>query len=108
MNHPAIHPLGRRLFLHVRKPEKEEKIFIPDGFMQDSILHGEVIAIGSKCEDFQGNIGDTVAINDYTGNTIKFQGEELKNYLLIDERNILGILCQSNMKQCEINLSKVE
>ncbi|HEY9856876.1 MAG TPA: co-chaperone GroES [Stenomitos sp.] len=91
-----IRPLGDRLVVKVVKEEKTSGgIFLPDT-AQEKPQMGEVIAVGpgrmlDSGERAQMEVakGNKVLFAKYAGTEVKLDGE---NYLLIAEKDVLGII----------------
>ena len=92
-----IRPLHDRVL--VRREEEETKtaggIVLP-GSAAEKPSRGEVIAVGNGKIQENGDVraldvkaGDKVIFGQYSGNTVKVDGEEL---LIMKESDILGIL----------------
>ena len=93
----SIRPLHDRVV--VRRMEEETTsaggIFIPDSAAEKP-SQGEVIAVGpgKKLDDggvqaMGVSVGDTVLFGQYSGSTVKIDGEEL---LIMNETEIFGIV----------------
>jgi len=92
-----IRPLHDRVV--VRREEEETKsaggIVLP-GSAAEKPSRGEVIAVGNgrvldngEVRMLDVKVGDKVMFGQYSGNTIKIDGEEL---LILSESEILGVL----------------
>jgi chaperonin GroES len=92
-----IRPLHDRVV--VRRKEEEETtaggILLP-GSAKEKPSQGEVIAVGNGRVLDNGEVravdlkaGDTVVFGQYSGNTIKVDGEEL---LIMSESDIFGVI----------------
>lgn len=91
-----IRPLHDRIV--VRRTEEEQKtaggILLP-GSAQEKPQQGEVIAVGngqisdSGVRPLDVKVGDTVLFSQYSGQTVKVDGEEL---LIMKEADVLGVL----------------
>jgi chaperonin GroES len=92
-----IRPLHDRVV--VRRTEEETKsaggIVIPDTAAEKP-CQGEVLAVGpgKKLEDgtiqpMDVQVGDKVLFGQYSGNTVKLDGEEL---LIMNESELFGVL----------------
>ena len=91
-----LRPLADRVLVQVKEEAKKTKsgILLPDTAQKKS-QRGVVIAVGSgKLADdgkripLEVKVGDEVLFSKYSGSEIKQDG---KDYLLLDERDILGI-----------------
>jgi chaperonin GroES len=92
-----IKPLGDRVLLKVLPNEETTKsgIVIPDT-AKEKPQEGEIVAVGSgrilengQKVDLEVKVGDRVFYSKYAGNEIKLNGED---YLILNERDILGIV----------------
>ena len=83
----------------IRRLEAEEKsaggIIIPDT-AKEKPMEGEVIAVGPGARDDTGNLvpldvkpNDRILFGKWSGNEVKFDGEEL---LIMKESDIMGII----------------
>lgn len=92
-----IRPLHDRVV--VRREEEESKsaggIVLP-GSAAEKPSRGEVIAVGNgrildngEVRMLDVKVGDKVMFGQYSGNTVKIDGEEL---LILNESEILGVL----------------
>ena len=92
-----IRPLHDRIV--VRRVEEEQKtaggILLP-GSAQEKPQQGEVLAVGNGQIRDNGDVrpldvktGDKVLFGQYTGQTVKVDGEEL---LIMKEADVLGVL----------------
>lgn len=92
-----IRPLHDRVV--VRRKEEEEKtaggIVLP-GNAKEKPSQGEVVAAGNgrilengEVRALDVKVGDTVVFGQYSGNTVKVDGEEL---LIMSENEIYGVL----------------
>ncbi|HEY9135114.1 MAG TPA: co-chaperone GroES [Pseudomonadales bacterium] len=92
-----IRPLHDRVV--VRREEEETKsaggIVLP-GSAAEKPSRGEVIAVGNgrildngEVRMLDVKVGDKVMFGQYSGNTVKIEGEEL---LILNESEILGVL----------------
>ncbi len=92
-----IRPLHDRVV--VRREEEETKsaggIVLP-GSAAEKPSRGEVIAVGNgrildngEVRMLDVKVGDKVMFGQYSGNTVKIDGEEL---LILNESEILGVL----------------
>jgi len=92
-----IRPLHDRVV--VRRKEEEETtaggILLP-GSAKEKPSQGEVIAVGNGRILDNGEVraidlktGDTVVFGQYSGNTVKIDGEEL---LIMSESDIFGVI----------------
>ncbi|MDK8285132.1 co-chaperone GroES [Dialister micraerophilus] len=91
-----LRPLADRVLVQVKEEATKTKsgILLPDTAQKKS-QRGVVIAVGSgKLTDdgkripLEVKVGDEVLFSKYSGSEIKQDG---KDYLLLDERDILGI-----------------
>ena len=93
----AIRPLHDRIV--VRRVEEEQKtaggILLP-GSAQEKPQQGEVIAVGNGQIRDNGDVrpldvktGDKVLFGQYSGQTVKVDGEEL---LIMKESDVLGVI----------------
>lgn len=93
----SIRPLHDRVV--VRRKEEETMtasgIVLP-GSAQEKPNQGEVVAVGKGLINSNGDIqpmdvkaGDTVLFGQYSGSTVKVDGEEL---LIMSESDILGVV----------------
>lgn len=85
-----IVPRGARVLIKTLKIDNKTSggIYLPDTSAKDQPTIGEVIALGSeKVADLK--IGDQVVYSKFSGTEIK-DGED--NHLLIDEKDVLGII----------------
>ena len=92
-----IKPLGDRVVIKVLPSEETTKsgIVIPDT-AKEKPQEGEIVAVGSGKVLENGSriapevkVGDRVFYSKYAGNEIKSEGQE---YLILNERDILGIV----------------
>lgn len=92
-----LKPLGDRVLIKPLPQEEKTKggIILPDT-AQEKPQQGEVMAVGGgKTLDngqkvsMEVNVGDKVLYGKYSGAEVKVEGEE---YLIIQEKEILGIL----------------
>ncbi|MDC0663846.1 co-chaperone GroES [Marinobacter sp. SS21] len=92
-----IRPLHDRVV--VRRKEEEEKtaggIVLP-GNAKEKPSQGEVIAVGNgrvldngETRPLAVKVGDVVVFGQYSGNTVKVDGEDL---LIMSESDIFGVL----------------
>lgn len=92
-----IRPLHDRVV--VRRKEEEEStaggILLP-GSAKEKPSQGEVLAVGNgrvldngEVRAVDVNVGDTVVFGQYSGSTIKIDGEEL---LIMSESDIFGVI----------------
>ncbi|SDX64463.1 co-chaperone GroES [Marinobacter mobilis] len=92
-----IRPLHDRVV--VRRKEEEEKsaggIVLP-GAAKEKPSQGEIIAVGNgrvldngETRPLAVKVGDTVVFGQYSGNTVKVDGEDL---LIMSESDIFGVL----------------
>ena len=91
-----LRPLADRVLVQVKEEATKTKssILLPDTAQKKS-QRGVVIAVGSgKLADdgkripLEVKVGDEVLFSKYSGSEIKQDG---KDYLLLDERDILGV-----------------
>lgn len=91
-----LRPLADRVLVQVKEEATKTKsgILLPDTAQKKS-QRGVVIAVGSgKLSDdgkripLEVKVGDEVLFSKYSGSEIKQDG---KDYLLLDERDILGV-----------------
>ena len=91
-----LRPLADRVLVQVKEEATKTKsgILLPDTAQKKS-QRGVVIAVGAgKLADdgkripLEVKVGDEVLFSKYSGSEIKQDG---KDYLLLDERDILGI-----------------
>ena len=91
-----LRPLADRVLVQVKEEATKTKsgILLPDTAQKKS-QRGVVIAVGSgKLTDdgkripLEVKVGDEVLFSKYSGSEIKQDG---KDYLLLDERDILGV-----------------
>lgn len=91
-----LRPLADRVLVQVKEEATKTKsgILLPDTAQKKS-QRGVVIAVGSgklvddgKRIPLEVKVGDEVLFSKYSGSEIKQDG---KDYLLLDERDILGI-----------------
>ncbi len=92
-----IRPLGDRVVVKILPNEETTKsgIVIPDT-AKEKPQEGEIVAIGSgrvlengQKVALEVKVGDRVYYSKYAGNEIKLDNQE---YLILGERDILGIL----------------
>lgn len=92
-----IKPLGDRVLI---KPLEEELktssgIIIPETIDKEKSERGQIVAVGEgKIDDGKKvpvsvKVGDVVMFSKYSGDEIKFDGEE---YLIVKEDSILAII----------------
>ena len=91
-----IRPLGDRVVVKVVKEEKTAGGLVLPDTAQEKPQAGEVLAVGPGKLDEKGNrspvdvsVGDRVLFAKYSGTEVKLEGE---SYLLIAEKDILGVL----------------
>lgn len=82
-----LQPIGRSLVIQVKPPEKKGILIVN---RQDEPMQATIKAIGDKVEA-PIQVGDAVLIAPYCGSKIN-GGTEDEPYLLIGEKEILGIL----------------
>jgi len=91
-----IRPLADRVLVKPLQAEEKTKagIFIPDT-AKEAPAQGEIIALGNgkmkdgKKYEFSVKKGDKVIYSEYGHSKIKLEGKE---YLVMEESDILGIL----------------
>ena len=92
-----IKPLGDRVVIKILPSEETTKsgIIIPDT-AKEKPQEGEIVAVGSGRALENGQrvtpevkAGDRVLYSKYAGNEVKLEGQE---YLILNERDILGIV----------------
>ncbi len=93
-----IQPLADRLVLKVAEVAEEKTksgLYVPDT-AKEKPQEAEVLAVGPGALNDKGEripmevkVGDKVIFSKYAGMEIKIEGEE---YLVLSERDILGIL----------------
>lgn len=99
-----IKPLGDRLV--VERLEQEEKtsggIIIPDT-AKEKPKQAKVLAVGPGAKDENGKriamdvaVGDIVLFTQWAGNEVKIDG---KDYLILKESDVIGIVENSNSKK---------
>ena len=92
-----IRPLNDRIV--VRRKEEEEKtaggILLP-GSAKEKPNQGEVVAVGpgklldnGEVRALSLNVGDNVLFGQYSGNTVKVDGQEL---IILTEGEIFGVI----------------
>jgi chaperonin GroES len=93
-----IRPLHDRVV--IRREEEESKsaggIVLP-GSAAEKPARGEVVAVGvgkilesGEVRPLDVKVGDKVLFGQYSGNTVKLDGEE---FLIVSENEILGVVC---------------
>lgn len=91
-------PLGDRILIERSLAQKTKGgIFLPDS-AQEKPKEGKVIAVGEGKRDEEGKViplnvkpGDLVLFTNYAGTEVKGE-EEDKEYLIMSETDLLGIL----------------
>lgn len=93
-----IKPLGDRILVKRRKPVTSKGgIFLPES-AQEKPKEGEVISTGPGCLNDDGVLqpisvkkGDQILFSSYAGTEVK-QQEADEEYLILSEKDILGVL----------------
>lgn len=94
-----LKPLADRVLVQVKEEATQTKsgILLPDTAQKKS-QRGVVVAVGSgkvieggKRLPLEVKVGDEVLFSKYSGSEIKQDG---KDYLLLDERDILGVFAE--------------
>ncbi|GAB4282066.1 MAG: co-chaperone GroES [Marinilabiliales bacterium] len=87
-----IKPLGTRIVIKPSNAETKTAsgIYIPDT-AQEKPQKGEVIAVGkgTKDEEMEVKVGDTVLYGKYAGTEITIDHE---NYLIMNQNDVLAII----------------
>lgn len=87
-----IRPLGARVLIEVLESESVTAggIFIPDS-AKEKPQQGKVVATGkgTKDEEMEVKVGDTVLYGKYAGTEVSHQG---KDYLILKQSDILAII----------------
>lgn len=87
-----IKPLADRVLIEPTAAEERTMagIIIPDS-AKEKPLKGTVIAVGcgTKDEEMQLKVGDTVLYGKYAGTEIEFEGEK---YLMMRQNDVLAII----------------
>jgi len=99
MAKPNIIPLADRLLIERSEVQKTKGgILLPDS-AQEKPKEGTVIAVGTGKIDEDGNkiplqvkVGDRVLFSSYAGTKIENQNQQEKEYLIMKEEDLLGIL----------------
>jgi chaperonin GroES len=93
-----IKPIGDRVLIEPVEAETKTKsgIIIPDTAKEKS-QEGKVIAVGegTKKNKMTVKIGDKVLFGKYSGTEVRIEG---KDYMIMKETDIYGILSNSKMK----------
>lgn len=83
-----LQPIGRSLIVQVQKVEKKSVLILSS--QSDEPLQARVVGVGDKVEA-PIKEGDLVLLAPYAGNKV-MGGTETEPYLLLSEKEILGIL----------------
>lgn len=87
-----IKPLGTRVLVEVEEAEQKTAsgIIIPDS-AKEKPQKGKVVAVGkgTKDEEMEIRVGDTVLYGKYSGTEINLEGND---YLIMKQSDILAII----------------
>ncbi len=100
-------PLGERVLLKRKIPEKFGLIILPKGSQETRATFGEVVAIGDSCELLKR--GDIITFGRYAPSIIDtkefelykidVKAEEGTEYLILNECDALCIVCNDETKE---------
>lgn len=83
-----LQPIGRSLLVQIKPPEKKGTLFL--SVQSDEPIQAKVLCVGEKVEaPIREN--DLVLLSPYAGSKIK-GGSESEPFMLVGEKEILGIL----------------
>ena len=92
MSEVKIKPLGTRVLVQAEAAETKTAsgIYIPDS-AQEKPQRGKVVAVGkgTKDEEMELSVGDTVLYGKYAGTEINHDGTD---YLIMSQSDILAII----------------
>lgn len=84
-----LRPIGKNVLVKIKEPEKKSAFILPSS-AKDEPFEAVVIDIGSKAE-IDIKKGDVILLVPFCGSKIS---KEDDGYLLITERDILGVVCE--------------
>jgi chaperonin GroES len=84
-----IKPIGKRAVIkRVEAEEKTQSGIILTGAAKEKPQYAEILAVG-KDEESELKVGDKVIYKQYSGTTVKIDGEE---YIVIEIEDILAVI----------------